>query len=442
MGYIASLPFVFAASLAIVAVGLAVLALMARDRMAPGSMPVAAPAVAGIAGCLPGLLGLEPAPWFAVVAGFVYAASIAVLNFSWYELLAREGAVEGTLTLAVAVLGSSLLASALRGLSPSVLYGLDMAFIAVGAVIVRVVRREAGAVSASFGAGGGAGDQRGSARAAVRAFLPPLATLAVLEMTVGTLNATSLNGYSLVMGSVPLWVSTGTGAGLFLAILLVARAPKSSEFIYLRLFPVLMAVLGGCVVVGEPLSTMTGVTMLVAYNLFTFSVAYTLFALCNERGVSAYLLAAVNLVVIKVALIAGLAIGLIIMEVFGGQVSLTTAVVFAIYMLAMVAVVVQRFSPGPRRGAARQTQPDPVEAGRSIAAFGDAHGLTPREREVFLLVVRGWGAKQIADELTVSENTVWSHVKHIYAKLGVQSKQEAINLWEGQKGTGFDGSRS
>lgn len=43
----------------------------------------------------------------------------------------------------------------------------------------------------------------------------------------------------------------------------------------------------------------------------------------------------------------------------------------------------------------------------------------------------GWGAKQIADELSVSQNTVWSHVKHIYAKLGVQSKQEAINLWEG-----------
>ena len=49
-------------------------------------------------------------------------------------------------------------------------------------------------------------------------------------------------------------------------------------------------------------------------------------------------------------------------------------------------------------------------------------------------LVRGWGAKQIAKELYLSENTVWGHVRHIYTKLGVNAKQEAINLFEEQLG--------
>ena len=56
--------------------------------------------------------------------------------------------------------------------------------------------------------------------------------------------------------------------------------------------------------------------------------------------------------------------------------------------------------------------------------------LTEREREVFLLLVHGRNARYIQETLVVSYNTVKTHVSHVYAKLGVHSHQELIDLVE------------
>jgi len=55
-----------------------------------------------------------------------------------------------------------------------------------------------------------------------------------------------------------------------------------------------------------------------------------------------------------------------------------------------------------------------------------ADGLTVREREVFALLVSGATNAEIADQLTVSETTVKSHVKHILRKMRVSNRAEAI----------------
>jgi LuxR family transcriptional regulator, maltose regulon positive regulatory protein len=52
--------------------------------------------------------------------------------------------------------------------------------------------------------------------------------------------------------------------------------------------------------------------------------------------------------------------------------------------------------------------------------------LTPRERAVLELLARGSSKREIAQELAVSFNTVHSHTKSIYRKLGVSSRQEAV----------------
>ncbi len=54
--------------------------------------------------------------------------------------------------------------------------------------------------------------------------------------------------------------------------------------------------------------------------------------------------------------------------------------------------------------------------------------LTSREHEVISLVCKGRSKPYIADTLFVSENTVKAHTKNAYAKLGVHSKQELLNL--------------
>lgn len=61
-----------------------------------------------------------------------------------------------------------------------------------------------------------------------------------------------------------------------------------------------------------------------------------------------------------------------------------------------------------------------------------SHRLSPREEEVALLLARGHTRASIAKKLFVSENTVRAHVKNIYAKLGIHSKQQLIDLIEGR----------
>ncbi|HEY3229119.1 MAG TPA: response regulator transcription factor [Roseiflexaceae bacterium] len=52
--------------------------------------------------------------------------------------------------------------------------------------------------------------------------------------------------------------------------------------------------------------------------------------------------------------------------------------------------------------------------------------LSARELEVLRLLVAGASNKTIAARLSLSENTVKSHISHIFGKLGVQSRAEAV----------------
>jgi two-component system, NarL family, response regulator LiaR len=63
---------------------------------------------------------------------------------------------------------------------------------------------------------------------------------------------------------------------------------------------------------------------------------------------------------------------------------------------------------------------------REVRAAVPPEPLTERETEVLYLLVQGQSNKDIARQLQIVENTVKVHVKHILAKLGVQSRTQAV----------------
>jgi DNA-binding CsgD family transcriptional regulator len=69
------------------------------------------------------------------------------------------------------------------------------------------------------------------------------------------------------------------------------------------------------------------------------------------------------------------------------------------------------------------TTPVPVPEQRP-PADEPTETLTPREREVALLVARGLTNRQIAEELVISEHTVATHVRKILKKLGLRSRAQ------------------
>ncbi len=62
--------------------------------------------------------------------------------------------------------------------------------------------------------------------------------------------------------------------------------------------------------------------------------------------------------------------------------------------------------------------------GLKCKELGHAHQLTSREEEVLTLIAQGKRLSQIADELSISTNTVKTHTRHVYTKLEINSRNE------------------
>jgi DNA-binding NarL/FixJ family response regulator len=63
---------------------------------------------------------------------------------------------------------------------------------------------------------------------------------------------------------------------------------------------------------------------------------------------------------------------------------------------------------------------------RSATLRLEVHGVTTREREVATLLARGPTNNEIAAALTLSPHTVQDHIKSLFEKLGVTSRQELV----------------
>lgn len=70
-----------------------------------------------------------------------------------------------------------------------------------------------------------------------------------------------------------------------------------------------------------------------------------------------------------------------------------------------------------------------ASATSSVAA---RYFLTEREESVLGLLLAGRSAPYIAEQLCVSQNTVKTHVRHIYAKLDIHTRQELLDLVRGE----------
>ncbi len=57
--------------------------------------------------------------------------------------------------------------------------------------------------------------------------------------------------------------------------------------------------------------------------------------------------------------------------------------------------------------------------------------LSEREEEVLRLLARGHRSKEIADELGIGVGTVNTYVRHVYEKLHVRTRAEAVGKLKG-----------
>jgi DNA-binding NarL/FixJ family response regulator len=77
--------------------------------------------------------------------------------------------------------------------------------------------------------------------------------------------------------------------------------------------------------------------------------------------------------------------------------------------------LIEEFTRRPQRA----TSPESSSADRLTV-------LTEREREVLLLIARGLSNQELAEQLFIADNTVKTHVKRIFTKLGARDRAQAI----------------
>ena len=92
--------------------------------------------------------------------------------------------------------------------------------------------------------------------------------------------------------------------------------------------------------------------------------------------------------------------------------------------------------PGESNSSAERAEPPATPATAHDLTYwtapcellADEHALTPRETEVLIQLAQGRDLAFMENKFVLSRNTVKMHVRNVYAKLGVYSKQEVIDL--------------
>lgn len=104
-------------------------------------------------------------------------------------------------------------------------------------------------------------------------------------------------------------------------------------------------------------------------------------------------------------------------------------VVLAFFSIGAMVRHVVRYLPHDHPATAAA----PSRVARERDLVNGAQGLeelTPRERDVFALMAAGYSRSYIGKVLYISPDTVKVHARHIYAKLGITSKDELIGFAE------------
>lgn len=242
------------------------------------------------------------------------------------------------------------------------------------------------------------------------------------------------------------WIGGGIVAGLcLLASLLLMRWFDASKLQNAAL-PLMIAGILLWVLLGSPAES--AVMMLTDAGNIAFRI-FILVMVCNicyRYAVPALWLFAVVRIAMLAAETLGICTGLALAE-WSAAIDQTVIDAFA-FALVLVLATVSAFATGTGRDLAStswhivpRSGKDASRAEQLTAVMGTyemliwrcskiarLYGLTHREEEVLGCLTKGMTNLQIQKELFISEGTARTHIRHIYEKLGVHSRDEAADI--------------
>ncbi len=259
-----------------------------------------------------------------------------------------------------------------------------------------------------------------------------LVATAMLSAVARSASVLGYWGRENVIGSDYLAFVLPVGIALAIAVYFAFFRLRESEMLS-HLVVLFLIVLGGLFLQDESLVSALGLPAVVGaqasmatelFSQFLFWVA--MIAAMRMGGVSPYRAVGVAEGCMSLtALVLGVGLS--------GRADLEGAVAAAATYGTLIAVwYLQRRTQRMGLSAAEpaEVKEDPIAV--ACEAVTLSNGLSPREAEVLLLLAQGRSRTFIQSELFLSDGTVKTHIRHIYQKLDVHSKQELISLIQNQ----------
>jgi DNA-binding CsgD family transcriptional regulator len=139
----------------------------------------------------------------------------------------------------------------------------------------------------------------------------------------------------------------------------------------------------------------------------------------------------------------GLMVGWALGQLFGGSMASRVSEVIVLVILYAVFLTGVLALPAVRKNffIKEKKKVEPVAKRIGIIEeiqvrcreISEESALSPREEEILVLLARGKSLPLIAEELTLSQNTVKTHVGHLYGKLRLHSRDQLMQMIEGER---------
>ena len=291
---------------------------------------------------------------------------------------------------------------------------------------------------------------------AIRLASTPIVAYVFFDAAIGLLNIYSYfsgETFFATASSAPMWGML-ICAGLLIGFVVLLNRVDKPEMMTLVVFPLSIGVLMLLPILNGGSGSWLG-TLLYGANTFTSTMSmYCCITACKDTKSDVCLVTVLVRLVARLLLMAGFAAGYLFARIPGGEPAVRGFMVVAVCVyLLLVVVVYSAVRAAKQAGNLRddeaassyaagtgatlsnsQTRPTYEEATRAkMEKLSGQFSLSPREQEVYALLLQGGTAKSIAQRLSLSPNTVQGHIQNLYGKLGVNKKDQAIGLFDKMK---------
>lgn len=202
--------------------------------------------------------------------------------------------------------------------------------------------------------------------------------------------------------------------------------------------PVVLMICGFLLVPAESLigTAASGYLIAISYSLMSFLVMFLLFDIAKRLGVAIVAFLAVKNAEQLFQMMGGEVPGLLAMT---GLPAATQDLIITVAVSALIlAATVLLFSEKElaskwgvsilEEGGLVQRTAEEERAAERVEELSRTYRLSPREQEVLALLAEGKTGRAVQQELFIAEGTFKAHTRHIYEKMGINSRKELFDL--------------